>query len=133
MSFLLDSNTCIQFLNRRSDPLIRRLTDTPDDEMFVCSVVKAELLYGARKSRDPERSRRAQEAFLGRYTSLPFDDPAATAYAEIRAGLERAGTPIGANDLLIAAIALSKGLVLVTHNLGEFARVPDLRIEDWES
>ena len=99
MRFLLDSNTCIQFLNRRSAPLLRRLLDTPDREISVCSVVKAELFYGAKKSRHPERSRRIQEEFLGRYVSLPFDDEASDVYAEIRAQLERAGTPVGANDL----------------------------------
>ena len=133
MRFLLDSNTCIQFLNRRSEPLLRRLVDTPDEEIAVCSVVRAELFYGAKKSREPERSRRIQDGFLGRSTSLPFDDEAAVAYAEIRALLEKAGTPIGANDLLIASIALSNDLVLVTHNVSEFGRVPGLHVEDWES
>ena len=73
-----------------------------------------------------------QEEFLGRYASLPFDDDAADVYAEIRAQLERAGTPVGANDLLIASIARSNDLVLVTHNISEFERIPGLRVEDWE-
>ena len=133
MSFLLDSNTCIQFLNKRCEPLIRRLTETPDEDILVCSVVKAELLYGARKSRDPERSRRVQEKFFERYSSLSFDDAAAMDYAEIRAFLERAGTPIGANDLMIASIARSRSLVLVTHNVAEFTRVPGLQVVDWET
>jgi len=120
MSFLLDSNTCIQFLNRRSEPLIRRLTDTPDEEILVCSVVKAELFFGARKSRDPQRSRQVQERFFERYSSLPFDDEAALTYADIRAHLERAGTPIGSNDLLIASIARSHDLVFSgCHDRGE--------------
>jgi len=132
MSYLLDSNTCIQFLNRRNEALVERLITTPDGEIFVCSVVKAELFFGSRRSRDPVRSRQVQESFLARYTSLPFDDRAAAEYADIRAHLEAAGTPIGANDLLIAAIARANGLVLVTHNTAEFARVPLLDVQDWQ-
>ena len=73
-----------------------------------------------------------QRAFVERFVSLPFDDRAAEFYAETRAALEHRGTPIGANDLMIAAIALANGLVLVTHNVAEFSRVSKLRIEDWE-
>lgn len=73
------------------------------------------------------------DTFLGPIASLPFDDDAADAYAEIRAHLERAGARIGAYDMQIAAIARAHGLVLVTHNLGEFSRVPALVVEDWET
>jgi len=101
--------------------------------MCVCSVVKAELFYGAKKSREPSRVLELQERFLARYPSIPFDDAAASCYGAIRADLERAGTPIGANDLMIAAIAAANGLTLITHNLGEFARIPDLKVEDWQN
>jgi tRNA(fMet)-specific endonuclease VapC len=130
--YLLDTNACIGFLNGRSRAVLAKLQATPDDEVRVCSVVKAEMFYGARKSRDPDRSLRAQRAFFNRYQSLPFDDAAADAYGRIRAGLELKGTPIGPNDLLIAAIAVANGLILVTHNVAEFGRIDGLTVEDWE-
>jgi tRNA(fMet)-specific endonuclease VapC len=133
MKFLLDSNTCIRYLNQRSQTVIDRLTETDDDNIFVCSVVKAELFYGAARSHNPVKSREKQVAFFARYQSLPFDDRAADHYAVIRSFLARDGVPIGPNDLMIAAIALAHDLTLVTHNSSEFSRVPNLRTEDWES
>jgi tRNA(fMet)-specific endonuclease VapC len=132
MRFLLDTNTCIRFMNGRAPAVKERLIATTDDDVAVCSVVKAEMFAGAEKSRDPRRSRALQDEFFARYVSLPFDDRAADTYARIRAHLEKQGTPIGPNDLMIAAIALAHGLTLVTHNSDEFARVPDLLMEDWE-
>ena len=133
MKYLLDTNTCIRFLNRRSPALVDRLTETPDGEIFVCSVVKAEMFYGSQKSARRERNLTVQRTFFARYVSLPFDDVAAEQYALLRADLEARGQPIGANDLLIAAIALAHDLTLVTHNMSEFACVSGLRLEDWES
>ncbi|MFT3768617.1 MAG: type II toxin-antitoxin system VapC family toxin [Minicystis sp.] len=133
MKYLLDSNTCIKFLNQRSQALIDRLTDTPDEDIFVCSVVKAEMFYGSERSTRRERNLTVQRAFFARYISLPFDDTAAEKYAVLRADLESRGQRIGANDLLIAAIALAHDLVLVTNNLSEFSRVNGLRLEDWEA
>jgi tRNA(fMet)-specific endonuclease VapC len=75
----------------------------------------------------------AQDTLLGQLYSLPFDDAAAEIYGQVRTALERAGTPISANDLLIAAIALTNQLTLVTHNTAEFYRVPGLVVEDWEA
>ncbi|MBN1285343.1 MAG: type II toxin-antitoxin system VapC family toxin [Anaerolineae bacterium] len=93
----------------------------------------AELYFGAMKSRSPQTSLLKQQAFVERFVSLPFDDAAAVVYGRIRAELERAGTPIGPNDLMIASIALANGLILVTHNVREFERVAGLQIDDWES
>jgi tRNA(fMet)-specific endonuclease VapC len=101
-------------------------------EVGVCSVVKAEMFAGAMRSNDPSRTRSQQQAFLGQFLSLPFDDAAAEVYAVIRAQLEAVGTPIGPYDLQIAAIALANGLTLVTHNTREFSRVTGLLLEDWE-
>jgi tRNA(fMet)-specific endonuclease VapC len=98
----------------------------------VCSVVKAELCYGAMKSANPERNFALQQAFLNQFVSLPFDDLAATTFGTVRAQLEIRGTPIGAYDLQIAAITLANNLTLVTHNTREFERVHGLQIEDWE-
>lgn len=97
--------------------------------LAICSVVKAEMFYGAAKSQRPEATRQLQEAFFRRFISYDFDDIAAREYAVIRAHLESMGLPIGPNDVLIAAIALANDLTLVTRNLGEFTRVPHLRIE----
>lgn len=102
-------------------------------QLKLCSIVKAEMLYGAARSAHPERTRALMERFFDGYDSLPFDDAAAAAYRRIRQALAAAGTPIGPNDLLIAAIAVSRRLVLVSHNTREFSRVPDLRLEDWET
>jgi tRNA(fMet)-specific endonuclease VapC len=102
------------------------------DDIAVCAPVKAELFYGAARSADPPRTLAALQAFFSPYVSLPFDDAAAEAYGRIRADLATRGTLIGPNDLLIAAIAVTSGLTLVTHNTGEFSRVAGLPLEDWE-
>jgi len=90
------------------------------------------LFYGAAKSANPEKTLTKQHTFLDLLASFPFDDMAAEKYSMIRAHLERQGTPIGTNDLMIASIALARDLTLVTHNTREFSRVPNLKIEDWE-
>ena len=96
-------------------------------------MVKAELFYGAMKSQNPVQTLAKQEIFLNQFVSLPFDNKAAKIFGEIRTYLTRFGTPIGPYDLQIAAITLAHNVTLVTHNTGEFSRVPNLRIEDWES
>ncbi len=100
--------------------------------MVLCSVVKAELELGAIKGRYERRSIELMEEFIGSFHSFPFDDSCAKTYATIRSGLERLGMPIGANDLLIAAIAISNNLTLVTANVDEFSRIGGLRLENWE-
>lgn len=132
MKYLLDTNTCIRHLNQRSPAITRRLQNTPEQDIVVCSIVKAELYFGAKKSHDFLKTFKNQQAFLMRFISLPFDDIPALSYANIRANLEAVGTPIGSNDLMIAAIAVANNLILVTHNTAEFSRVPGLKVEDWE-
>ena len=133
MKYLLDTNTCIRYLNGRSPAVFKRLNETSEAEICVCSVVKFELRYGALRSDNIEKSLAEQSTFLDRFVSLPFDDNAHIYAARIRADLARAGTPIGPNDVLIAAIALTNDLTLITHNTREFSRIVDLKIEDWES
>lgn len=133
MTYLLDTNVCIRYINGRSSQVVERLKAIPPHEIVVCSVVKAELFYGSRRSHYPERSLQVQNKFLRPFRSLPFDDAAAVVYADIRANLTERGLPIGPNDLMIAAIAVAHGLVLVTHNVREFGRIPALQIEDWEA
>jgi tRNA(fMet)-specific endonuclease VapC len=133
MKYLLDTNTCIRYLNGRSPAVFRRLNDTPEADICVCGVVKFELRFGALRSESVEKTLAQQEKFLSRYKSLPFDDAAHIHAAKIRADLAKAGTPIGPYDLLIAAIALANALIVVTHNTAEFGRVVGLKIEDWEA
>jgi tRNA(fMet)-specific endonuclease VapC len=130
--YLLDTNTCIRYLNGQSPSVKNQLDQLTPRVVRLCSVVRAELLYGAGKSRVRERTLAALRVFLGAFVSLPFDDRAAEVYAEMRVQLERLGTPIGPNDLLIAAIALAHEATLGTHNRREFARVSGLACEDWE-
>ena len=115
MTYLLDTNTCIRYLNGRAPDVRRQLESLSPDQVYVCSVVKAELFYGAMKSSNASRSLAKQRAFLELFQSLPFDDTAAEIYGRVRAALAIKGTPIGPNDLMIAAIALANDLTLVTH------------------
>lgn len=132
MRYLLDTNVCVRYLNGRSASVRDRLHSISLEEMAVCSIVKAELFYGAMRSNNPIRTLERQQNFLASFVSLPFDDEVALVCGQIRARLASAGTPIGACDLLIAAIALANNLTLVTHNTGEFGRVDGLQVEDWE-
>lgn len=132
MLYLLDTNVCVMYINGRSESVRDRILSTPTDEMAVCSIVKAELFYGAMRSNNSTRTLERQQGFLNRFTSLPFDDEAALIFGQIRAQLNRRGTPIGAYDLQIAAIALAHNLTLITHNTAEFSRVDSLQLEDWE-
>lgn len=131
--YLLDTNTCIGYLKGKVVGVKRRLEAVPSADVFVCSIVKAELFYGAMKSSNPLRTLARQQEFLNQYVSLPFDDQSALIYGRIRAFLASAGTPIGPYDLQIAALALANNLTLVTHNTREFSRVAGLRLEDWEA
>jgi tRNA(fMet)-specific endonuclease VapC len=101
-------------------------------DVLVCSIVKAELYYGANRSYRKPQTLAALEEFLNLFTSLPFDDSAARVYGKIRAELSSKGIPIGPNDLMIASIALANEVTLVTHNSREFGRVDALLIEDWQ-
>ena len=131
MSLLVDSNVCIAFLNGTDQGVRSRLLAESPDEVCLCSVVKAELLYGARNSARVDENLARLREFFEPFESLPFDDAAAEHYGVIRAQLRRAGTPIGANDMLIAAIALAADATLVTRNRGEFHRIAGLRVQSW--
>ena len=133
MLWVLDTNACIRVLNGTSAPLVERMRGTDPAHIALCSVVKAELLYGARKSSRRADNLRLLERFFTPLASLPFDDACAEQYGVVRTELEAAGTPIGPNDLMIAATALASDATLVTHNHHEFSRVPGLRLEDWEA
>jgi len=132
MKYLLDTNTCIRFINGRAPKIRIHLLNTVQDDIVVCTVVKAEMAYGALKSQYPEISLAKQNHFLSQFRSLAFDENAVLHYGKIRAGLEKRGTPIGHADIQIASIALAHGLILVTHNTREFSRVDGLALDDWE-
>lgn len=133
MRYLLDTNICIAVLTNRVPTLTERWKQAQPAQIRLCSVVKAELLFGAEKSSKRELVHQKLRVFFSRFKSMPFDDTAAQAYAELRAATEKEGQPIGPNDMLIAAIALANGLSLVTRNTAEFSRVPGLVLEDWET
>ena len=130
LRYILDTNLCVRVLRDRPASVRQRFNDTAE-ELAISTVVLTELLHGAAKSARPAENRRAVEDFAARLEVLPFDEAAADHAADIRADLERKGTPIGAYDLLIAGHARSHGLAIVTGNLGEFGRVDGLRCEDW--
>lgn len=109
MTYLLDTNTCIRYLNGQSASIRTRLERSTPEEISLCSVVKAELLYGTAKNQAAECTFAHLRRFFELFRSLPFDDRSATAYGEIRADLERRGVSIGANDLMIAAIPAAAG------------------------
>lgn len=134
MKYLLDSNTCIGWLRLNQPKLVARIAGENPSNLVVCSIVVGELIYGAERSSPEHRDNNRQRVHQLRqqFVSLPFDDFAAEEYGRIRAHLADQGTPIGPNDLLIAAIARSQGLTLVTHNTSEFCRVPGLSFEDWQ-
>src|ERR1700694_1901730 len=124
MIYLLDANVCIQYLRGRNLLIRKRLSAKPLQDIRLCSVVKSELYLGALRSANPAANRSKVDAFLAPYLSVSFDDAAADVQPQSRHDLETLGTPIGPYDLQIAAIALVHGNTLVTHNTGEFSRVP---------
>jgi tRNA(fMet)-specific endonuclease VapC len=131
VSHLLDTNICIAFLNGRDPKVRNRLLALDPGEVVVCSVVKAELAYGARFSERVEGNLERLARFCHPFLSLSFDDAAAEQYGLVRAQLRQAGTLIGLNDLLIASISLAHDLTLVTRNQKEFQRVAGLKIIGW--
>jgi tRNA(fMet)-specific endonuclease VapC len=133
LTHLLDTNSCVDHLRHGpASNITAKLAAAVPGSVVLCSVVVAELLYGAHRSARKAQTLTQVQGFCGRLQSLPFDDPAAEEYGRLRAHLAGLGTPIGPNDLMIAAIALANGLTLVTHNTTEFGRVPGLRLEDWQ-
>ncbi len=130
--FFLDSCICIDFL-RGNMKYGYDLMRASDSRLFkIPSMVEAELLLGAAKSKNPRKNAFLVEQFLLPFDVVPFDSFCAKEYALIRANLEQEGKKIGANDMVIAAIARAHNATLVTHNMKEFKRVPLLKVEDWE-
>lgn len=132
MRYMIDTNIIVYAKSGRHENIRERLAVAAESgETCISSITFAELQFGAFNSERPEQNRLALTLVLASLPILPFDDTAAVEYGKIRAGFRRAGITIGANDLLIAAHARSRGLTLVTHNVDEFSRVPGLMVEDW--
>ena len=131
MIYMLDTNVCINVIRVRSRAVIDRIRSHGMDDIVVSAITLSELQHGVYKSERPEQNRVALLEFLVPFTVLPYDDAAARVYGEIRAQLEKQGSPIGPMNMLIAAHALSQGLTLVTNNEREFRRVSGLSIENW--
>lgn len=132
MTYLLDTNVCIRLLNNSSPTVTRRLAAQQPENIFLCTIVQLELYYGAYHSAQPEQNLAVLERFFSQFYILALDCQSAKIAGQIRAQLAVRGTPIGPNDLQIAAIALANNLTLVTHNSNEFGRVDGLQMEDWE-
>lgn len=130
MIYLLDTDICIYIINVRPAHVLARFKRKRLGEIGVSSVTAAELAYGVAKS-GSQKNHRALEMFLAPLEVLPFDEAAIWHYGRLRAGLEKTGQSIGALDILIAAHALRLDAILVSNNLREFARVPELRLENW--
>jgi tRNA(fMet)-specific endonuclease VapC len=126
----LDINICITIINVKPPAVLERFKHYQLGEIGLCSVVAAELAFGVAKS-GSVRNRQALEMFLAPLTILPFDERASWAYGDLRAELERQGTPIGSLDTMIAAHALSLQAKLITNNTREFAQVSGLHVDNW--
>ena len=130
MKFLLDTDTCIYAL-KRNEKVLKHLLSESRADIALSVITEAELRTGAAKSASPVKTSGLLENFLRPLTLVEFTSADAVSYAHVRAKLERAGTPIGPLDTLIAAQAMCRKLVLVTNNEREFRRVSGLRVETW--
>ena len=131
MTYMLDTNICIYVMKKKPENVLRRFREEMDGGICISSITLAELEYGMKHSSDPVKNEQALLRFLAPLSVLPFGAAAASEYGEIRAYLQSRGTPIGPLDMLIAAHARVEGMTLVTNNMREFERVPELDLENW--
>lgn len=130
LKFMLDTNIVIYIIKQRPIEVLS-VFNLHAGQMCISSITLAELLHGAEKSAKPEHNLHKVEDFVSRLEVLEYESKAAAHYGDIRADLERKGTPIGVNDLHIAGHARSESLTLVTNNMKEFERVDGLRLDNW--
>jgi len=131
MRFLLDTNTCIYIIKQKPPEVLQRFNCYHIGDIGVSAITVAELEFGVQKSQFSARNQQALSQFLLPLTIVDFDRVAAIVYGNLRAILETKGTPIGSLDTLIAAHALSLQVILITNNLKEFSRVPNLQLDNW--
>ena len=131
MTYMLDTNICIYAIKNKPEQVLEKLKQNLSNGICISAITLAELQHGVEKSINPEKNSMALLQFLSILDILPFDDLAAVEYGKICAYLQKRGTPIGTIDMLIAAHAKTENLIIVTNNVREFERVPDLKIENW--
>ncbi len=131
MRYLLDTNICIYLIKKQPQSVLQKFNTCVVGEIGISAITVAELEYGVYKSLYQSRNQQALKCFLTPLVVVAFDERVAVVYGKIRAALEKKGTPIGSLDTLIAAHALSLGVTLVTNNIKEFERVPNLNYENW--
>lgn len=131
MKYMLDTNICIYLIKKKPEKVLRHFRAHTVGDIGISSITLAELRYGVEKSGQVQSNREALNAFLLPLEAAAFDAEAALSYGIVRDALEKAGTPVGAMDMLIGAHALSLGATLVTNNVREFKRIKNLNIADW--
>lgn len=131
MKLLLDTNICIYIIKRKPAAVLERFLDYQIGDIGISSITLSELRYGVAKSSHREKNAKALDEFTIPLEVVPYDEAAAHVYGDIRASLEKDGTPIGTMDMLIASHAVSLGIPLVTNNTREFLRIPSLNLIDW--
>ena len=131
MKYFLDTNICIYFLKNTFSNIRKELAAQKPGDISIASVVKAELLFGAKKSQNQKKNKQKIDTFLSPFKVIPFGDNETEAYAAIRAQLEKQGAPIGANDMLIAATVMANNGTLITNNEKEFKKIKGLKIQNW--
>ena len=133
MKYLLDTNACVDYLSGRYPSVIGHLQRSTPSDLGLSTVVVAELRYGADRSARAKENHARIDVLVTEIPPVEFDLDSAAAYGQLRTRLEAKGTPIGPNDMLIAAQALARDLVLVTDNVREFRRVRGLKVENWRT
>jgi tRNA(fMet)-specific endonuclease VapC len=131
MSYLLDTNICIYIAKKSPENVLKKFKELKAGSVGMSNITYGELWYGIKKSQQPEKSAKILEDLSFIIEPLPLPVTASEKYADIRSSLEKQGTPIGNNDLWIAAHAISEDLILVSNNIREFSRIPNLKIENW--
>ncbi len=131
MHYLLDTNTCIYLIKKRPPEVLERFRQQSPQDVAISTITLFELQYGVEKSRYPQRSKAALSKFLLPLNLINLDRSSAMEAAIIRAQLEKKGLRIGPYDLLIAGLARSRGMTLVTNNIREFERIAELHLENW--
>ncbi len=130
--YLLDTNICIFIKNGKPPHVLQRLRQAIKEKVYISSITLAELQYGVYNSQNIEKNRISLTQFIAPFSLLNFDDDDAEEFGRIRSYLKRSGSLIGPYDMLIAAQAISKNLILVTNNTAEFSRIQNLKLEDWK-
>lgn len=133
MKYMLDTNICVYLIKKKPENVLLNLHSKMGDGIAISAITLAELIHGVEASAYPEKNALALNQFLSIVDILPFDDEASAEYGKIFATMRRQGTPIGVMDMLIAAHAKAKGLIIVTNNVREFERVEGLGLDNWVS